>query len=427
MPQVCAKHLPGKATRRSGCVYEEGHDLPVGMSKRHHQGIDKTFLNCAVCHASTVRDAPNAEAAAFTSACRRSNSTSWGSRNSFSTAPRTRSLPPSSSCPRRGAWRRPAGEDFDLLDRYVVYPVAVALMRERLLTLAGRFAFVVRRPGMGPGTRRHVQLGQGAVQLPDARPPARRDECARRTFPSIWLQEPRKGMQLHWDGNNTMVEERNKSAAFGTGHDSADARCRQHRAHRSVAADEGAAEVSATRSTRPRPRAAPRSTRSTAPRCHGASGRDFSGRIRRQGDADRRDRHRPAPARLVHLRSRGQPVDALRRLSVALCAFPQDLRLRQHAARRRLAARAVICTTARSRRCATCSSPRRSAPPVVLSRQRRLRPGEPRLRLDVASEGDKTLLQVRHAACPAIRTPDTRASATAPSCRRPTRTRWSSS
>ena len=24
-------------------------------------------------------------------------------------------------------------------------------------------------------------------------------------------------MQLHWDGNNTMVEERNKSAAFGTG------------------------------------------------------------------------------------------------------------------------------------------------------------------------------------------------------------------
>ena len=24
-------------------------------------------------------------------------------------------------------------------------------------------------------------------------------------------------MQLHWDGNNTTVEERNKSAAFGTG------------------------------------------------------------------------------------------------------------------------------------------------------------------------------------------------------------------
>src|SRR3546814_6179518 len=36
-------------------------------------------------------------------------------------------------------------------------------------------------------------------------------------FPSIWLQQPRQGMQLHWDGNNSKVEERNKSAAFGTG------------------------------------------------------------------------------------------------------------------------------------------------------------------------------------------------------------------
>ena len=34
--------------------------------------------------------------------------------------------------------------------------------------------------------------------------------------------------------------------------------------------------------------------------CHGASGRDFSRRVRRQGDADRGDRHRPPPARLLH-------------------------------------------------------------------------------------------------------------------------------
>jgi len=36
-------------------------------------------------------------------------------------------------------------------------------------------------------------------------------------FPSIWYQGKRQGMQLHWDGNNTSVEERNRSAAFGTG------------------------------------------------------------------------------------------------------------------------------------------------------------------------------------------------------------------
>ena len=38
-------------------------------------------------------------------------------------------------------------------------------------------------------------------------------------FPSIWLQGQRKerGLHAHWDGNNSMMEERNKSAAFGTG------------------------------------------------------------------------------------------------------------------------------------------------------------------------------------------------------------------
>jgi hypothetical protein len=33
----------------------------------------------------------------------------------------------------------------------------------------------------------------------------------------VWNQQPRKGMHLHWDGNNTSVDERNLSAAFGTG------------------------------------------------------------------------------------------------------------------------------------------------------------------------------------------------------------------
>jgi len=36
-------------------------------------------------------------------------------------------------------------------------------------------------------------------------------------LPSLWLQGPRTGMHLHWDGNNDSVEERNRSAGFGTG------------------------------------------------------------------------------------------------------------------------------------------------------------------------------------------------------------------
>jgi mono/diheme cytochrome c family protein len=36
-------------------------------------------------------------------------------------------------------------------------------------------------------------------------------------FPAIWAQQPREGLQLHWDGNNTSVDERNLSAALGAG------------------------------------------------------------------------------------------------------------------------------------------------------------------------------------------------------------------
>src|SRR6202008_4086859 len=36
-------------------------------------------------------------------------------------------------------------------------------------------------------------------------------------FPSVWNQKARKGMWLHWDGNNCSVDERNLSAGFGTG------------------------------------------------------------------------------------------------------------------------------------------------------------------------------------------------------------------
>jgi hypothetical protein len=36
-------------------------------------------------------------------------------------------------------------------------------------------------------------------------------------FPSLWNQKPRHGMQLHWDGNNDSVDERNLSASLGAG------------------------------------------------------------------------------------------------------------------------------------------------------------------------------------------------------------------
>src|SRR5499433_3696768 len=66
LPQACALHLPGPGWASLGLIFEEGKDLPVGMSKRRYQGIDRTFLNCAVCHTSTVRDTPQSKPKLYT-------------------------------------------------------------------------------------------------------------------------------------------------------------------------------------------------------------------------------------------------------------------------------------------------------------------------------------------------------------------------
>ena len=49
LPTICSDRLPdGYAS--FGFVVEPGHDLPVGVSRRHRIGIDHVGLNCAVCH-----------------------------------------------------------------------------------------------------------------------------------------------------------------------------------------------------------------------------------------------------------------------------------------------------------------------------------------------------------------------------------------
>jgi mono/diheme cytochrome c family protein len=107
-------------------------------------------------------------------------------------------------------------DDLDLLDRYLVYPIAVWLTRERLIMLSGRFFWVEQQRPWGPGRVDTFNSAKTLFNFPVHQLPER-EQNAPADFPSIWNQAPRKGMQLHWDGNNTMVEERNKSAAFGTG------------------------------------------------------------------------------------------------------------------------------------------------------------------------------------------------------------------
>src|SRR5450432_3225012 len=50
LPELFPEYLPGKGYQSLGFLYEKGKDLPVGVSKRNVQGIERVFLNCAICH-----------------------------------------------------------------------------------------------------------------------------------------------------------------------------------------------------------------------------------------------------------------------------------------------------------------------------------------------------------------------------------------
>jgi len=219
LPEVCGHYLPGPGYASLGMLYEHNpdgslKDLPVGTSKRRYQGVDRVFVNCAVCHTSTVRTAPGEPpllvpgmpAALFNMKAFEEFFFRCAADPKFSKEYLIPEI-------------RRQGGDLDLLDRYLVYPAAIAIMRDRVLALKGRFEWVFEQKDWGPGRVDTFNSAKVIFNFPMAHlDPKEFDAPA--DFPSIWLQRPRReprAMELHWDGNNTDMTERNKSAAFGTG------------------------------------------------------------------------------------------------------------------------------------------------------------------------------------------------------------------
>jgi mono/diheme cytochrome c family protein len=201
-------------------------DIPVGASMRRNLGFDRVFVNCAFCHASHVRvtadsepqvvlgmpahllDLRNFEDFLFTCTA----GPRFGRDNLI---PEIESI----------------NGPLSLLDHYLLYPVAIWIVRDRVQYLSSRLGFFAKQPDWGPGRVDTFSNAKGIFNWPWQRLPdwhkdhwVERDQIGTVDFPSIWYQKKRKTragdscpMQLHWDGNNDAVEERDLSAAFGTG------------------------------------------------------------------------------------------------------------------------------------------------------------------------------------------------------------------
>lgn len=202
-----------------GFLYEDAALLPpemerhrpVGTSLRNNMGIERIFLNCAGCHAGAVRTAPDADPVIV--AGMPSNTVDLSAFQDFLAAA---VVDERFTGERFVAQIDALGLELDLVNRLALKTIAVAIVRERLLSIVDRFDFVAHSPAYGPGrfdtfNPAKALLNWNFEDLP------RRERIGVVDFPSIWLQGGKRGMQLHWDGNNTKVEERNRSAAFGTG------------------------------------------------------------------------------------------------------------------------------------------------------------------------------------------------------------------
>ena len=206
------KYLPQTPYAPLGFIYEGGKDLPIGVSQRNVQGLDRAFLNCAVCHAGTWRARPEDRPTVVLGMPANTVNLEEFQRFLFNCATDERFTPERVI----NAIEKIGGKLDRVNEKALRELGGLYLMRDRLLLLRDRFRFLEREPDYGPGRVDTFNAPKVLMNFPMHKLPER-EWVGNCDFPSIWLQRPREGMWLHWDGNNNRVQERNRSAAFGTG------------------------------------------------------------------------------------------------------------------------------------------------------------------------------------------------------------------
>lgn len=228
-PQYLPDRQPGRGYASLGFLYEPGRDarfdLPVGMSMRRVQGIDRVYFTCAVCHTGSIREAEGASPRIVPGMP--ANTLNFGGVAEFlrrsgndpafdaeRLVPRIEEL---ASLRRRDyqgtAAYQPA--ELGLIDTVLFRQLAVSMARNSLRAWFGRLWFI-DFTAWGPGRVDTFGPAKALLGFRMDVAPAH-EQLGVSDFPSVWNQAARTGMWLHWDGNNCSVDERNLSAGLGTG------------------------------------------------------------------------------------------------------------------------------------------------------------------------------------------------------------------
>jgi len=219
LPELYPDKLPSGDLSTFGLLYETDAsgkklDLPIGLSRRTLQGIERVWFNCALCHTGTVQN--TAGGARQIVVGMPSNNLDFYGLVAFLVG--LADDPKLNSDTLVPAMKK-VGAPFDDTDE-LVWSKMVMIVRESLIVQRAVLTQLLEhQPSWGPGrgdtfnSFKMVQFHQRFTDLSEA------EKIGVSDFPSIFNQRPRgdQNMELHWDGNNPSLQERNLSAALGAG------------------------------------------------------------------------------------------------------------------------------------------------------------------------------------------------------------------
>ena len=212
LPVVFADKLPnrpGQGYEKLGFIFENNapKSRPIGTTYVEDR-VPLVGLNCATCHTGTVRESPTAPKqiipgmpahqmdlqgyANFLTACARD--------------PRFEASTLIDAI-------RKQDPEFSFLQSLIFRFIVVGRTRDGILERAKINSWFDDRPLQGPGRvdtfnpyKRFFNFDMKADHT-----------VGTADLPPLFNQRVRQNMWLHWDGNNNLVDERNKSAAIGAG------------------------------------------------------------------------------------------------------------------------------------------------------------------------------------------------------------------
>jgi mono/diheme cytochrome c family protein len=213
LPDICPDKLPG-GYAALGFIYEPDRDLPIGVSRRRRLGLDQVGLNCAVCHTGTVRETPTSPTQIVLGMPAHQLDLQGLFKGVLSCT-----LDERLSVDNLLGKIKANGGRLGLIEGLLYRTALLDQVRTASLRQQSRSGVLLSGvvPAWGRGRvdtfnpYKAIQFNWLLAQLPSA------ELIGAADLPSLWNQQPREGMQLHWDGNNDSVDERNLSAALGAG------------------------------------------------------------------------------------------------------------------------------------------------------------------------------------------------------------------